>query len=215
MPGAIPWLCGYTGTRETRAPSHSSDLMQLLTQQLPSSSEVGEREPAANAYNQLLHHVLSRSLLLLNTSAALLNPSSTPQGRFPSLRVPCSAPHTHQETRGHFLLFCPPGFRCRALTFPKSVLPGRQASLTRTPFPSSLLNPYCCLGERVGLRDSREQSRRGHDPAIITSPWGREGTSLGFQSPFESVLYVLYIKHLSEKKTQRPGKRTRSHIFSS
>lgn len=143
-----------------------------------------------------------------------MNPSSTPQGTLPSHCVPCSAPHTHQETRGHFLLLCPPGFRCLALTFPKSVLPGRQARLTRTPFPSSLLNPYCCLGERVGLRDSREQSRRGHDLAIITSPWGREGSSLGFQSPFESVLYVLYIKHLL-KKTQRPGKRTRSHIFSS
>lgn len=41
-------------------PSHSSDFMKLLSQQLPSSSEAGEREPAANAYNRLLHHVLSR-----------------------------------------------------------------------------------------------------------------------------------------------------------
>lgn len=188
--------------------------MQLLSQQLPSSSEAGEREPAANAYNRLLHHVLSRWLLLLSTSAAPLNPSSTPQGRFPSPCVPCSAPHTRRH-EVIFSFFCPPGFRCLALTFPKSIMPGRQASLTRTPFPTSLLNPYCCLGERVGLRDSPEQSRRGHDLAIITLPWGREGSSLGFQSPFESVLYVLYIKHLSEKKTQRPGKRTRSHIFSS
>lgn len=48
-----------SGTWEMRPPSHSSDLMQLLSQQPPSSSRVGEREPAANAYHRLPHHVLS------------------------------------------------------------------------------------------------------------------------------------------------------------
>lgn len=127
--------------------------------------------------------------------------------------MPYSASHTRR--REVIFSLCPQGFRCLAVTFPKSISPGRPAGLTRPPFPASLLNPYCCLEEKVGLRDSREQSRRGHDLAIITLPWGREGSSLGFQSPFGSVLYVLYIKHLSEKKTRSSGKKTRSHIFSS
>lgn len=160
--------------------------------------------------------MLRRWLLLLSTSPAPFEPFlNFPRGDF--LPPVCLAvPLTPGDTRS----FSPSSARrgSAAPLWPSrraSILPGRQASLTRTPLPTSLLNPYCCLGERVGPRDSREQSRRGHDLAIITLPWGREGSSLGFQSPFESVLYVLYIKHLSGKKTQSPGKRTRSHIFSS
>lgn len=86
---------------------------------------VGEREPAANAYHWLPHHVLSRWLLLLNTSPAPLNPFSTPQGgEIPSLCAHCSAPHSRRP-KVNFSPFGPTGFRWLPLTFLKSILARR------------------------------------------------------------------------------------------
>lgn len=66
--------------------------------------------------NRLLHHVLSRWLLLLNTSPAPLNPSSTSLGEISFTLRALQCP-SHQETRGHFLLL-PSGVQ-----LPRSDLP--------------------------------------------------------------------------------------------
>lgn len=55
----------------------------------------------------------------------------------------------------------------------------------------------------MGIQDSWEQSRRGCDLAIITLPRGREGNSLGFESPFPSPLPVLYTEHLSRRQNTK------------
>lgn len=155
---------------------------------------------------------------MLNTSPAPLNPFSTLQGETSS---PLCALQCPQARGPKVNCFCPMALIYLSHTFPKSMLPGRQASLKsncwKPGWPNthsiSLLNPYCCLEERVGIQDSWQQSRRGHDLVIITLPGGREENSIEFQSP--SVLSVPYIALCQEDETQSSGKRTRSHISSS